>query len=286
MIGRPQILLIIDGLDECSGAHEQCEVLHLLSTLVKDHRIPLLFLIASRPEPHIRNSFNSPDFQHTCHQLSLRDGDYDYEAIHDLVVFLHSGFAEILDKHPHTMAAVPRPWPSEDVVWKLASRADGQFIYAATVLKFIDDADCRPTTQLQVVLDMSDSTAFTDLDLLYQHILSTSKNVSLLLRIVGCILDDKENKEIEFSAMDLETLLFLHEGDVPLALHRMHSILNIPKSPLEPITLHHQSFRDFMLDKSRACQYHIVSAHVKLDLVRGYLRILNSLTTVDRYVGH
>jgi hypothetical protein len=279
-------LVIIDGLDECHSTHEQCEVLDLISKLIKDHHIPLHFLIASRPEPHICHSFDGPVFQHTCHQLSLHDYDYKYEAFGDLVAMLCSGFAKIHYKHPHTMASVPRSWPSMNVIWKLASRADGQFIYAATVLKFIDDPGCRPTTQLQIVLDMSDSIAFSDLDLLYQQILSTSRNVSLLLRILGCIVIDKKDWGDSFSAVDLETLLSLHEGDVTLALHRMHSILNIPKSPQEPITLHHKSFCDFILDKSRAGQYHIVTGHVRLDLACCCLHILQHPppTIDDRYV--
>lgn len=53
---RP-FLVIIDGLDECEHDKDQCAILKHISDMVHTHHVPLTFLIASRPEPHIRHIF-------------------------------------------------------------------------------------------------------------------------------------------------------------------------------------------------------------------------------------
>ena len=52
-------LIIIDGLDECDTPAAQCKVLDVISLLFHKHRLPLLLLVASRPERHLDHSFNS-----------------------------------------------------------------------------------------------------------------------------------------------------------------------------------------------------------------------------------
>ena len=51
-------LVIIDGLDECNDKATQQEILRLLCETITVHKLPLRFLIGSRPEFHIRVSFD------------------------------------------------------------------------------------------------------------------------------------------------------------------------------------------------------------------------------------
>ena len=51
-------LVIIDGLDECRDKATQQSILRLLCETITVHRLPLRFLIGSRPESHIRDSFD------------------------------------------------------------------------------------------------------------------------------------------------------------------------------------------------------------------------------------
>ena len=60
LFSRPR-LIILDGLDECCTTSAQTQILDALSTAAKHLHIPLLFLIASRPEQDIRQSFNDPN---------------------------------------------------------------------------------------------------------------------------------------------------------------------------------------------------------------------------------
>lgn len=54
---RPN-LIIIDGLDECQPPDSQRHILSSLHSVCRNSSIPLVFLIASRPEQVIRDMFN------------------------------------------------------------------------------------------------------------------------------------------------------------------------------------------------------------------------------------
>jgi hypothetical protein len=166
------------------------------------------------------------------------------------------------------MLSVARPWPSENELQLLAERSGGQFIYASTAVKFIDDEDFRPTDRLKLVLDASGSDVFTELDQLYQQILSTAVNIPLLLRIVGCIIIAQR----PLSPLELESFFDLHEGDVHLVLRRMHSLLGISDSPTEPIEILHKSLPDFLFNPDRSGEYHISRKSCHFGLAIGCLR--------------
>jgi hypothetical protein len=59
---RDSVTVIIDGLDECEGHHAQAEVLRTIKNLFSNNSILLRFIIASRPEAHIREVLDSPPF--------------------------------------------------------------------------------------------------------------------------------------------------------------------------------------------------------------------------------
>ncbi|KAF9259448.1 hypothetical protein L218DRAFT_874688 [Marasmius fiardii PR-910] len=63
------ILVIIDGFDECGGIQEQERVLSLLLLAMK--KVPLRFLICSRPDPWIRERIDQED-QHIQYSLEIQ----------------------------------------------------------------------------------------------------------------------------------------------------------------------------------------------------------------------
>src|SRR6266576_5216889 len=73
----------------------------------------------------------------------------------------------------------------------LVSKASGQFIYASTVIKFIDDDDCNPREQLDIILKLrpvNSSSPYAQLDQLYIQILSQQPDVRLLRDIFVLII--------------------------------------------------------------------------------------------------
>src|SRR6266576_2792664 len=51
-------LVIVDAIDECDSDRDQNTFLTLIGNELTSQRIPLRFLICSRPEPHIQETFN------------------------------------------------------------------------------------------------------------------------------------------------------------------------------------------------------------------------------------
>ncbi|KDR74802.1 hypothetical protein GALMADRAFT_27334, partial [Galerina marginata CBS 339.88] len=126
-------IIIIDGLDECEDTDSQIKILDAISQALRQHRLPFIFLLASRPEPDIQTAFC---FGHLS-QISTRNplDDY-YFPSEDIRLFLLDKFTEIKDSHPFR-AQIPPAWPSEEALRALVDKSSGQFIYASTVVKFI-----------------------------------------------------------------------------------------------------------------------------------------------------
>ena len=175
-------LIIIDGLDECHDKVTQQVILGLLWDTIAVHKLPLRFLIGSRPESHIRDIFRQAFLYTITHRLVL-DGRFNPER--DIRVFLLDGFAKICGKNS-ILNHVEQPWPGEGIIDLLVQRSSGQFIYATTVLKFVGADFCSPTKQLALVLK-PDPLAFSDLDQLYTQILSVYPSTVNVAQVLGII---------------------------------------------------------------------------------------------------
>jgi hypothetical protein len=149
------------------------------------------------------------------------------------------------------MATVPTPWPSPDVIERLVEKSSGYFIYASTVIKFIDDKDYRPTRRL-AALEATPATAsqspFAALDALYTQILSATPENSDLVPILRVI------HHLYLVPSDIDTLLRLGSGDVRLALRGLHSVIDYEEG--WGLIFFHASFGDFLDDPSRAGDFY------------------------------
>ena len=164
-------LVIIDELDECHDNATQQLILRLLCETITIHKLPLRFSIGSRPESHIRDSFDQESLYTITRRVVL---DETFDPGRDIQVFLQDGFAKICANNS-ILSHVEQPWPGEGIIDLLVQRSSGQFIYAATILKFVGADFYSPTKQLSLVLK-PDPTAFSDLDQLYTQILSVYSN--------------------------------------------------------------------------------------------------------------
>jgi hypothetical protein len=248
--------ITIDGLDECDGTHIQQEILRLLGSSLRRATLPLRFIIASRPEPQIREVLEGSLFVGLCSPFDVEHSFADVRA------YLQCEFARIHREH-RTMAAVPSPWPSQEVVDRLVDKSSGYFIYAATVIKFIDDKNYQPTRRLAAIdatTETRSPSPFVVLDALYTHILSeTAENPDLvsILRV------------IHYFALEpgqIEQLLGLETGDVELSLHGLHSVILHEKH--WGLSFVHASFGDFLNDPTRAGTFYTGDAAGLEDLAR------------------
>jgi hypothetical protein len=102
-------LVIIDGLDECHDKATQQLILRLLCETITIHKLPLRFLIGSRPESHIRASFDQEFLYTITHRVVL---DETFNPGRDIWVFLRDGFAKICAENS-ILSHVEQPWPSK-----------------------------------------------------------------------------------------------------------------------------------------------------------------------------
>ncbi|KAJ7280880.1 hypothetical protein C8J57DRAFT_1124354, partial [Mycena rebaudengoi] len=161
-------VIIIDGLDECEGHLVQQDILRLIAQSISVDAPPLKFLIASRPEPHIREIFEDPLLKDLYHSFDVR------QSFEDIKKYLCDEFTRIHREHCETMGSIAGPWPSQEVIAELVDKSSGYFIYATTIIKFVDDRNFRPTEQLEILKQESHSKSpFGALDQLYTQILST-----------------------------------------------------------------------------------------------------------------
>ena len=272
-------LVIIDGLDECHDKAIQQSILRLLCETITVHKLPLRFLIGSRPESHIRASFDHESLYTITHRVVL---DETFNPGRDIRVFLRDGFAEICATNP-ILSHVEQPWPGEGILDLLVQRSSGQFIYAATVLKFVGADFCSPTRQLALVLK-PDPTAFSDLDHLYTQILSVYPSTVNIVQVLGIIIafDNLKDRSQEV----VEDILGMEEGELKLVLRGLSSLMEdrvTSESYIIP-RFAHASFRDYLLDSSRSGPFHVNREKYENQLtIRSFARIMQSIRSW-RYV--
>jgi hypothetical protein len=241
-------------------------ILQLIGDALTKHNLPLRFLIASRPEPHIRDGFDNPNLLPITNRLMLHD---DFRTRNDIEKYLLDGFVDICCKS-RSMIHVKTPWPGRDVINTLTRHACGQFIYAATVLKFVGQKSTYPPKQLDIVLhpDPSRGKVFSDLDCLYSQILSTHPDPEMLVRVLSTILALSSPQPV----IVIEDVLETEKGEILDVLQSLHSLLEVPDDNiLQPlavsdsddddqirglwppgIRIRHALFRDYLLDKNRS----------------------------------
>ncbi|KAJ7908851.1 hypothetical protein B0H13DRAFT_1529301, partial [Mycena leptocephala] len=126
------LILLIDGLDECEDEWVQERILALIGNTVRQHRATFRILLASRPEPHIREKLAESFFRGVYDSINVE------QSFEDIRCYFRDEFSRIHRQHSATMGGIPTPWPSPDVVEILVEKSSGYFIYASMVIKFID----------------------------------------------------------------------------------------------------------------------------------------------------
>ncbi|RXW20766.1 hypothetical protein EST38_g5078 [Candolleomyces aberdarensis] len=175
--GMPNRLIIVDGLDECINSDResrvdkkyaedqetvQLRVLDLIRSLAS-HRLPLSFLILSRPEAWIKQRMESTSLKNLVEHVDLYEvGDH----MKDVETFVKAELSRLgLDE--------------ESLVTRLVRRANGHILYASTVIRHIDCPYDDARTRLENILndhsnsnpDLAHSTPFSSLNELYRQIL-------------------------------------------------------------------------------------------------------------------
>jgi len=178
-------------------------------------------------------------------------------------------FEHIKLTHP-LRSTIPLFWPTGEVLKTLVRKSLGQFIYAATVVRFVESKRHRPTARLKMVLETSAGAMnpFVELDALYNHVLSSVDDIQLTLRVLSFyVMMPKFAYLLGFDAsVPPELFLSLEPGDIQMALINLSSIVSYDESSGK-VTILHASLVDFLSDKRRSNIFHIDLASTCTDFI-------------------
>ncbi|TFK20382.1 hypothetical protein FA15DRAFT_128800 [Coprinopsis marcescibilis] len=289
-------LIAIDGLDECKsnpaghihkpisgddetrstdkqnhwespsstddGEKQQLVIIKLLHESLVTRRLPFRVALASRPDMPMRGFFSSAPVSSCTRQIVLNEV---YKPGDDIRLFLQSSFERIRAQHE-----VEIGWPGREVIETLAlSNASGQFVYADTVVKFVDGPSCDPTGNLDVIMGIAQNTAasqkpstdssvanpYAPLDAMYAAILNRSPEpkesvmaIHLILRVFIHSSGDRA-----LSANDFNAFLQYRSTDVARVFGKLHSLVYAPPvdDAEKSYSLHRKSLQDFLYSRPR-----------------------------------
>ncbi|KAJ3500290.1 hypothetical protein NMY22_g19305 [Coprinellus aureogranulatus] len=249
--------IIIDGLDEVEPDHADggasgtqrardnihYEILSALLHAAHDPGFPFRIVIVSRPERVIREFFAADPAHRITREIFL-DNKYDPDT--DITLFLRSKFADVRRRFN-----LPPPWPREEDIEFLVNNASGQFIYAATVVRYVSDPHSLPNTQLDRVLRLGppasdEANPFAALDALYTKILETTPNPRLVVKwlrvtIFGTTIDC-------FPALFWRQFFESTTGEAVSLFSNLASLISMPppQDSTSPYRFYHKSFPEFI----------------------------------------
>ena len=265
LLSKRPYLVIIDGLDECFPPESQVDILRFISKSLQQLKAPLYFLIASRPHSNIREAFTSNPFRSITRTLPLEN---DYQSTEDICHFLTSTFGKIRAKHVY----LPSSWPNTGDMEVLVQKSSGQFIYAATVIRYITRGNHGHEKRLNVVLEAkspdNSNTPFAELDALYLQIFqSVEKDViKNVMEVLGALIFLKKYRIDRLDAM--EGFFNYRPGELLSVMEDILSLVHVPDSQSDVIKIYHASLPDFLLDPTRSQAFFLDPATVYLNLAQ------------------
>ncbi|KAJ6531511.1 hypothetical protein DFH09DRAFT_1409289 [Mycena vulgaris] len=233
-------VIVLDGLDECADHKVQQQILRLFIRAIRDQQLPIRLLIAS--------------------PLSADESAFD-----DIHKYFLDEFSRIHSESMDRGIDLGSHWPSPNAVNQLVRTSSATFVYATTVIRFVDDEYHHPADRLQSVLEL-DPQSTAPLDDLYTQILSgvPQEQATQQLRILHIIW-----RNIPVDPEELDILLNLRAGTCRLILRCLHSLLDVPRirtrfGELRAIRTLHASLGDYLSDARRSGWWRILDELSKM----------------------
>ena len=249
-------VIVIDALDECTDNEPSSAVLSVLGQFVK--QLPLVkFFITGRPEPRIRTGFRLPLLEPITQIFLLHEVD-STSVNNDIQLYLTTKLTVIANQRSDL--ELPNPWPHENKIKDLTKKSSGLFIFASTMVRFIESGQHEPDKRLQLLLSKSSTTheGHAGVDSLYSQIflyafsdICQPKEFADIRQILGAIM-------LAFNPLsrkELSKILGVSKSLISITLRHLHSVILVPSDENKEIRIFHKSFPDFLQDKKR-CTNH------------------------------
>jgi hypothetical protein len=168
------IVLAIDALDECQKSAAGVEggpLIELLAQVLQNQ--PVKLLVTSRQEDNITSMFRSlSHLPLRLHEISSAIIEADIRRIFD------AGFSRIRQRRARDLGM--DPWPTQSQLDMLVNLTGPLFIYAVTVLRFVDAPRFSPKGRLSQILERGSgistgsSSPYLQIDALYANVLKSA----------------------------------------------------------------------------------------------------------------
>lgn len=281
-------VIIIDGLDELNDVREQSRIIELILDFILQHpTLPLVWVIASRPEPHIQVAFSRAKSRLSDHYADCEVTIDSGEGVRDVEQYLRDEFTRIQQSYPDSIS--PRQvWPSERQFIRISSIAWGLFIFAAMVIRFVEDPNYGdPVSRLNQILSLLDKRStqrdldmnpFEALDLLYEQIMAeVPSNVLPVTQLILGYTAIQTHYLRNVGILHVCNLLGLERHVFYGALRKFYSVLALPepgRADRDDIRFLHVSFSDYLQDRERSHVYSLDLDNTATYLWQRYMTIL------------
>jgi len=249
-------VIVVDALNEC-GTDDQRRVIAALAEVLSDGSFPFACLLSSRFDRSIKKEMSTTLLAHIHDRVILGTNGESEQA--DIRAYLDSSVDRIRDKHPFG-ERIPRGWPTTSDLNTIVEKSGGQFIYASTVIRYVESLDHDPHERLRDILGISPTKTgeqpFAELDALYQDLMSSVKDLSAAIEVLGIHIV-KLSSEF-WTPSTVESKFDFQEHfrslDVKIVLAPLASVLKCEDDKIE---FYHLSFAEFLLDHTRSGEYFV-----------------------------
>ncbi|KAJ3560234.1 hypothetical protein NP233_g10971 [Leucocoprinus birnbaumii] len=254
------MVIFLDGLDELQDERDQVRIVDIINNFVLQYpSLPVIWVIASRPEPHITQAMlrakNVLSGQYRGYHIPV-DSE---EGVRDVEHFLHSEFTRIRRSFPSIMTS-EQVWPLEHQFLMISNTSSGHFAFASTAIKYIDDPSYgNPVSRLNLIISILQKQSprrgngrhpFQALDVIYAQIMAdipgevllTTRNILSYIAVLNRI-GDQESTLVTCNILGLEQHEFYG------SLQKLYSVLAFPEpreAMTRPIRFLHTSFLDYL----------------------------------------
>ncbi|KAI0808978.1 hypothetical protein BC629DRAFT_1590080 [Irpex lacteus] len=247
-------IVVLDALDECKDERTTSIILELLSKSIQ--LMPSLkFFITSRPDSHIRSGFRLQELRPITEVMILHE--VGATSVHaDIGLFLRTRLTSIAASRSDL--DLSEQWPQDHDIEALTKKASGLFIFASTVVKYIESGNHDPKVRLRELLDKaagSQGEGLSGLDELYYGILNSAvadlahdeHSLQRLRSILGLLVVAID----PLPGPAIADMLGITWFNVKTSLRPLHSLLIAADSRILPVRFCHKSFPDFLTDRRR-----------------------------------
>jgi hypothetical protein len=271
-VSMPHPVILLDALDECgSGHHQSTQRRILLDSLTNWSRLPPEFkLIVTSRDDRTPSFFRDSNF---CHHISLDTGDLvTSDTNNDVQAFFERRFADIALSYPSLSE-----WPDKSIIMQLTHRAAGLFIWADTVIRFIEGGVA--TERLKLLLASGFREGGNRVDDLYAQILDLSFQdcksdvYDRFTAVVGAIVLAK----VPLRRSDLKLFVGTQENEpsIDFILQKLSSVISTGKKD-GIVRVCHLTFTEFVCSSKRFGEPFTVSRSLHSEVMAlTCLRIMN-----------